>query len=935
VAELLSNVDALSADDRAAMLEETVRGRVVARVALPAGTVIGANEAFLDLTSHALADLESHDVLRLHGAGGGMWPGFGALAQGDSYRQLLAVDAARGDRLWFDAIFTTVAREDGQPVEALMIATDVTDITQRQQDAQRRVDAMSARCLVAEFDLDGRLVQANEALLVALGYSMAELRGRPFRELRDSAAAAGARADAHFEAAASGESRVDHRTKLLGRARELWIDAHFQPLTGEGGKVQGVLLIGADSTAGVAIAVEQESRLKAIDRSLAVIEFDLSGIVVGANAQFLALMGYEEQEVVGQHHRMFCEPEYARSPAYRQLWQRLGRGEFDSGEYLRIGKDGHMRWLRATYNAVLDPNGNPVKVVKYALDVTAEKVRAADFEGKVNAIHRSQAVIEFDPHGTILWANDIFLDTMGYALDDIVGRHHRIFCDAEVAKSEEYAESWRQLGRGEYRTGEFRRVTKDGREIWLKASYDPVTGLDGRIAKVVKFAHDVTQQKLRNAEHESRVKAIDRSQAVIEFDLEGKVLGANENFLALMGYEAGEIVGKHHRIFCDPAATTTEAYRSFWETLGRGEYESGEYERIAKGGRSVFIRATYNPVFDLRGRAVKIVKFASDVTETKLRNAMHEGKVNAIDRSQAVIEFDLEGHVLSANENFQRVMGYSARELVGEHHSKLCHDEYVVTEEYRDLWLRLRKGEFVSDRFRRRGKFNREVWLQATYNCILDIHGNPSRVVKFAHDITDQVLLENAIREKTSAMMESVTDLAQSIAVVANQTRSASAASRETREIATGGVEELRSVLQAIELIDKSSTEIGAIVRIIGEISNQTNLLAFNAAIEAARAGEHGVGFSVVAGEVRMLAEKSSQAARDITQLIEQTIARVSSGTQVTTRAKDAFEDVVRGVGLTDGSMSEIAAAMQSQEATAREVSGLIDSLAAVRSQHR
>ncbi len=813
MAELLSNVDALSADDRAAMLEETVRGRVVARVALPAGTVIGANEAFLDLTSHALADLESHDVLRLHGAGGGMWPGFGALAQGDSYRQLLAVDAARGDRLWFDAIFTTVAREDGQPVEALMIATDVTDITQRQQDAQRRVDAMSARCLVAEFDLDGRLVQANEALLVALGYSMAELRGRPFRELRDSAAAGGARADAHFEAAASGESRVDHRTKLLGRARELWIEAHFQPLTGEGGKVQGVLLIGADSTAGVAIAVEQESRLKAIDRSLASIEFDLSGIVVGANAQFLALMGYEEQEVVGQHHRMFCEPEYARSPAYRQLWQRLGRGEFDSGEYLRIGKDGHMRWLRATYNAVLDPNGNPVKVVKYALDVTAEKVRAADFEGKVNAIHRSQAVIEFDPHGTILWANDIFLDTMGYALDDIVGRHHRIFCDAEVAKSEEYAESWRQLGRGEYRTGEFRRVTKDGREIWLKASYDPVTGLDGRIAKVVKFAHDVTQQKLRNAEHESRVKAIDRSQAVIEFDLEG--------------------------------------------------------------------------------------------------------------------------HVLSANENFQRVMGYSARELVGEHHSKLCHDEYVVTEEYRDLWLRLRKGEFVSDRFRRRGKFNREVWLQATYNCILDIHGNPSRVVKFAHDITDQVLLENAIREKTSAMMESVTDLAQSIAVVANQTRSASAASRETREIATGGVEELRSVLQAIELIDKSSTEIGAIVRIIGEISNQTNLLAFNAAIEAARAGEHGVGFSVVAGEVRMLAEKSSQAARDITQLIEQTIARVSSGTQVTTRAKDAFEDVVRGVGLTDGSMSEIAAAMQSQEATAREVSGLIDSLAAVRSQHR
>ena len=680
---------------------------------------------------------------------------------------------------------------------------------------------------------------------------------------------------------------------------------------------------------------ECRSRLDTIDRSIAIIEFDLSGVVLSVNTQFLALTGYTADELVGHHHRMLCTDDHARSPAYDEFWRRLGRGESDSGEYPRVGKGGRMLWLRATYNPVLDSSGRPVKIVEYALDVTEEKRRAAEYEGHVKALQHSQAVIEFDPRGTILWANERFLAAMGYRLDEIVGRHHGLFCDPDFARSDAYASMWRNLAAGQYQSGEFRRIAKGGREVWLQATYDPVHGLDGRVDKVVKVAHDLTRDKQRSAEHESCVRAIERAQAVVEFDLDGTVLCANENFLRLMGYEYAEIVGRHHRMFCDRKFVASPAYRALWDKLARGEYDSGEYRRIAKDGSDVFIRATYNPVLDLSGRPFKIVKFAYDVTETKLVNAAFEGEVSAIDRSQAVVEFDLDGYMIGANGNFERVTGYSANELVGRHHSVLCHEDYVASPEYRALWKRLGNGNFVSGRFRRRGKSGREVWIQGSYNCIHDIHGRPAKVVKFAYDITDQVVLEQSIARNTASMTAAVTELARSIAGVADQTRLATDTARVTRDAAGSGIDELRSALDAISLVEKSSAEIGDIVGMIGEISRQTNLLAFNATVEAARAGESGRGFAVVAAEVRALADKSADAASEIAKRIEQTVARVAAGAEVTGRAKDAFESVVRGVSQTDAAMTSIASAMRTQEATARTVRRLIDALASGRDAGR
>ena len=230
------------------------------------------------------------------------------------------------------------------------------------------------------------------------------------------------------------------------------------------------------------------------------------------------------------------------------------------------------------------------------------------------ALNRVQAIIEFELDGTVITANENFLSMFGYGLDEVVGKHHRIFCDPAYAQSSEYRDFWRRLGRGEYDAAEFKRLTKDGKEIWLQASYNPVFDKDGKPVRVVKFATDVTASKLQTAEYEGKIQAINRSQAVIEFALDGTAITANDNFLDIFGYGLDEVAGKHHRIFCEPGYAESPQYKQFWQKLGRGEYDAGEFKRIRRDGTDVWLQASYNPIFDMDGKPLKVVKFASDIT---------------------------------------------------------------------------------------------------------------------------------------------------------------------------------------------------------------------------------------------------------------------------------------------------------------------------------
>jgi methyl-accepting chemotaxis protein len=246
-------------------------------------------------------------------------------------------------------------------------------------------------------------------------------------------------------------------------------------------------------------------------------------------------------------------------------------------------------------------------------DVTTDRT-SAELAAVYKALDRVQAIIEFELDGTVIAANENFLELFGYAADEVVGHHHRMFCDQAYAESPEYQALWKKLAEGAFIADEFRRVSKDGQGIWLRASYNPVIGKDGKPVKVIKFATDITSTKMQAAEYRGLIAAINRAQAAIEFGLDGTILDANENFLTIFGYTKDEIVGKHHSIFCEPGYADSHDYKAFWRHLGQGEFNCGEFRRLRKDGTEVWLQATYNPIMDLDGKPVKVVKFATDIT---------------------------------------------------------------------------------------------------------------------------------------------------------------------------------------------------------------------------------------------------------------------------------------------------------------------------------
>jgi methyl-accepting chemotaxis protein len=537
---------------------------------------------------------------------------------------------------------------------------------------------------------------------------------------------------------------------------------------------------------------------------------------------------------------------------------------------------------------------------------------------QVEAISKSQAVIEFNPDGTIVTANENFLKTLGYSLGEIQGKHHSMFVEPATRESAAYREFWAKLNRGEYQSAEYKRIGKGGREVWIQASYNPMLDRNGKVSKVIKFATDITAEKLGSMEDAGMIAAIGRAQAEIAFNLDGTIITANENFLRTLGYSRGEIQGKHHSMFVEPATRDSAAYREFWASLNRGEYQSAEYKRIGKGGKEVWILASYNPILDEKGKPFKVVKFATDVSEQKLRTADLAGQIAAIGKSQAVIEFNMDGSIITANENFLNAVGYSLGEIKGKQHSMFVDPSDRDGAAYREFWTNLNAGKYQAGEFKRIGKGGREIWIQASYNPILDLNGKPFKVVKYATDTTAQVIARKK-SESVRGMMESVAAGAEELNA---SVREISETMTKSRQTASEAVVRVDAADQQAQRLSAASESMGGIVELIGNITGQINLLALNATIESARAGEAGRGFAVVASEVKNLANQAKQATDKIGQEIGNLNGISADVVSALTAIKQSIQEVSEYVTST-------AAAVEEQSTVTSEMSSSMQRAAA------
>lgn len=539
------------------------------------------------------------------------------------------------------------------------------------------------------------------------------------------------------------------------------------------------------------------------------------------------------------------------------------------------------------------------------------------------------ATLTVDAAGFIVDASAGMLQLLGYERGMLIGQQHAMLCPEEDAAPEAFRPAWRRASTGNESPQANRRVRADGTAIWPQLAHVPIPGADGAPRAWLEIALDPQPARLETAELKARDTALERSQAVIEFDLQGRVLRANDNFLRAMGYDAEEIVGHHHAMFCTPEHAQSAEYIAFWEALRRGDFRTGEFQRIGREGRDVWIQASYNPMLDAQGRPYKVVKFAHDVTEQKRRTAIAEGNLKAISRSAALISFDLQGHVLTANPNFLRTMGYTLEEIQGRHHSMFCEGDHAQSQDYRNFWADLNDGRFVAGRFQRRGKHGAVVWIEASYNPILDLAGRPVQVMKLAIDVTERVQRELAVSTKITEMTQELGDLSGSIEGIAQHAGEANRQSGAALAEARTGAAVLTRAREVIDEIQRNSAEVQQMVEAIGQLAGQTHLLAFNAAIEAARAGEHGLGFSVVADEVRKLAEKSASAARQIAMAVTASVTRVDDGSRLTHNAEAAFTAIVGALGSTGQLIHDISSETQVQSAATRRAADLLVQLAA------
>ncbi len=739
--------------------------------------------------------------------------------------------------------------------------------------SKSKLNALDRSQAMLELQVDGTISYANENLLSMLGYRFDEVEGKPYNMLVD---AAFAKTQEGKDAAENINLNKCCTTVLKCATKngsELWIQASINPVTNGKGKISSMILLIQDWTQHHNITNEIEDlrvRASITDMTSIVSESDLKGDILTINEKFIEISKYGRDELIGKPHNTTRHPDMPKD-VFKEVWSTIGRGNTFRGIIKNRAKDGTPYYVDAVIAPVMGANGKPRKYIGVRYDITAAEIERQNMKGILSAIDNSYSYAEYDTNGNVITANENFLKLFGYRLEGIVGKHQSMFVDANHAKSDAHHQLWKDLSAGNSCSDVYRRTTKDNHEIWIQAVYAPVKDEMGRVYKMVEIGTDVTAEKVQSADYAGQIAAIGKSQAVIEFNMDGTIIGANENFLGALGYNLDEIKGKHHSMFVDNAYKASADYKQFWDSLNRGEYQQAEYKRFGKGGREIWIQASYNPIMDLNGKPFKIVKYATDITQMVLTRTENEAGMN---------------------EAVKVLTGVSQGDL-----TQKMELDYT--------------GTFGQIKTAVNSTVDK---LYDMVNRIIDaaqsVNSAASEIASGSTDLSQRTEEQASSLEETAASMEQITG---TVRQNSENARTANGLSAQANQVATDGGKVVEEAVTAMASIEKSSQKISDIIGVIDEIAFQTNLLALNAAVEAARAGDAGKGFAVVAAEVRSLAGRSASASKEIKALINESASQVQTGAELVNKAGATLKDIVGSVQKVAGIVSEIASASQEQ----------------------